>query len=146
MHPYEFNLSFRLTHPSEDLRAIYEKISTIPGFIPGRIWKAGEERQGQQGQNLEGVYEKSYCYFDCFNTLQKSTTESLSVAIEKILILLVPFKEDIQEHVRSGGKAEFFAGLYVDSNAGETFNPELMKKLADFGIQLSIDIYPPDQK
>jgi hypothetical protein len=142
MHPYEFSISLRLTHPTEDLASIYAKINTEPGFIPRQIWKVGSQRRGQQGQELEGTYDKSYCYFDLLTSPQKSTVESLSEAIEKNLELLEPFRSVLREHVESGGDSEFFVGLYIDSNSGETFYPDLMQKMAEFKIKLSIDIYP----
>ena len=143
MHTYEFSLSFRLTHPSDDLIGIYQKVSTLHDFTPGRIWKTGDQRSAQQGKTLEGVYKESYCYFSLVKNPQKSTVESPSQAIERALASLVPLQADLQNHARSGGELEFFLSLYIESNSGETFHPELIRKLADLKMRLSIDIYPP---
>ena len=144
MHPYEFNLSFRVTHQTRDLSDLYQKLTDIPAFIPGRTWKAGDERLTQQGKKLEGHYKESYCYFSVFAAPQKTEVEYPAAVIERIVEQLLPFKSDLQDHIKSGGELEVFVSLYVNSNSAEVFRPELMRKLADFGIQLSIDIYPDD--
>lgn len=146
MHPYKFNVSLRLTHPTQDLGEIYNKLGALPDAIPRRIWKAGDERLGQKGGVLEGKYEKSYCYFDFFKEPRKSDQISLSNALEKIAEDLSIFKSDIERHVDSGEDAEFFVGMYIDSNCSEIFSPELMGKLADSRVKLSLDIYPPDKE
>ncbi len=143
MHPYEFNISFRLTHPTEDLTQIYQKLSLVSDFLPRRIWKAGDERKSQQGKRLGGYYEKSYCYFDLNTGLQKSTSQSLTSVIENILTRLTPFKDVLEKFCGNAGQLEFFIGLYVVENAGETLPVTLLKKLSDFQIGLALDIYPP---
>jgi hypothetical protein len=144
MHPYEYTLAFRLRHQATDLADLYETLGEAPGFIPGRIWKAGDQRQTQAGRTLEGHYDKSYCYFELFSTAQKSEVESPAAAIERVVTLLQPYKSVLQQHVRSGGELELFLSVYVESNSSEGFSPDLMRQLADFEIELSIDIYPPD--
>lgn len=141
MHPYEFNISLRLTHPEMDLTEIYEKLSAVRDLTPRRIWRAGDQRLAQNGQPLEGKYDKSYCYFDLYVSPQKSAEESLSLGIERILSELSSYTNDIDDHVKSGGKAELFVGMYVDSNSSDTFSSHLLRKLADSQIELSFDIY-----
>lgn len=146
MHPYEYSLSFRLRHPTADLSSVYESLTGISDFRPGRILRSGNQRTTVQGEPLSGTYKESYCYLDVLPDHQKSSIEQPGAAIERILTRLESFKDLLQEHSDTGGESEFFLAFFVDANSSETFYPSLMKKLLDFNIQLAIDIYPPQNK
>lgn len=146
MYPYKFTLSFRLTHPTRDLEEIYKKLSKAPVFSPGRLWKVGDQRRSQQGAELEGTYNESYCYLTVGDKPQDSSVESLSSAIGRTLMALYPLALDLHELTKSGGGLEFFVGLHIDANSGITFDVALLRKLSDLEIELGLDIYPPDLK
>lgn len=52
-----------------------------------------------------------------------------------------PFFDKIRNE---GGEVELYLNWNVDRNCGDQISPELMGRLADLGVALSLDIYPPD--
>ena len=144
MHTYKFNLSFRVRHPERDLAHIYVTLGRVPSFVPGRIWKVGDDRQTPRGEKLEGHYDESYCFFRLFDNPQSSDVETPSAALGRLVTSLAGLKDDLRNHVESGGTLELLLSVYVDSNSGETFRPDLMGEMANLQIQLSVDIYPPN--
>jgi hypothetical protein len=141
MHPYEYKLSFRVSHPSEDLSSLYETLGKIPDFIPGRIWKVGEQRYSVAGSQLDGTYESSYFFFSITPTIRKSTDEDPLDLMESVMTKLLPFESDLEDCTKSGGTLEFFLSVYVDSNSSVILNPLFTKSISDKKILLSIDIY-----
>lgn len=140
MYPYEFTVSFRVSHPSQDLSPIYAMLGAIPGFAPGRIWKAGEERKTPKGEKLKGCYPNSYCYLNIQSKTQ-SVDESLSSAVEGAMDQIWPYKSALQEVVKTGGELSFFIGWFIGSNSGDTFDYQLLRQLAAMNISLEFDIY-----
>jgi hypothetical protein len=43
-----------------------------------------------------------------------------------------------------GGLADLFVVCFFRGQSADEFGPELMGKLADLGLALSLDFYPPD--
>jgi hypothetical protein len=142
MNPYEFNLSLRLFHPNQDLETFYHKILEITSFIPGRIWKQGDNRLTIAGEPLEGIYENSYCFMNNSQHLQSSNELSLNDAIDNFLDKISPLKSEFEEFTKSNGRSELFVGFYFSGNSSETFYSDLIKKLSEFQIDLSLDLYP----
>ena len=72
-----------------------------------------------------------------------STNADLDAQVEWILSRL---SSDLAtwRQVTSEHKVDLFCGLFLDrTNRGVTLEPETMRKLADRGIQLGLDIYAP---
>lgn len=144
MYPYEYGVSFRLRHPTNDLEGLFKQLCEIEGLIPGRIWLVGDERQTIKGKRLDGHYKESYCYVSLSEGLTRSSDQSLPESIEIFLEKTEALRDEFTQHVKSGGELEFFIGLYVDGNNDITLNPSLMGKLSELNIELGFDIYPPD--
>jgi hypothetical protein len=53
-----------------------------------------------------------------------------------------PFFETLQA---SNGRAEIFVGWFINCNTGEVLPHALLRSMADLGLDLSLDVYPPDQ-
>jgi len=71
--------------------------------------------------------------------------EDLAQAIEGLLWDLAERKRFFQELRGGGGSIEFFVGWFFDGNTGDVFRYDLLRKLANLQIDLSLDIYPPDR-
>ncbi|MES2436604.1 MAG: hypothetical protein V4519_01205 [Patescibacteria group bacterium] len=141
MHPYEYNLSFSLVHPKKKLSELYNRISEVSGFYPRRIWTAGDKRKTQSGEDLEGTYKESYCYFALNNSLLKSSEIRLENSLEEVLEKLSVLKREFKEFVDEDGVLEITVGFYVDSNSAGIFHFELLRKFCDLGIGLTLDVY-----
>lgn len=144
MHPFTFDVSFRIRHPSNGLDRIYDNLQQVGIFLPGRIWKVGEQRQTVDGKNLEGTYNELYCFLKLYREPQKSDKKTPSEAIRSVLESLHAVKNQLKELVDTGGRLEFFVGIYSEENSSVILSTDLMRQLANFEISLSFDIYPTD--
>lgn len=140
MNPYTYTISFRAYHPSLDLSGFYQSLSKIDGFIPTRIWKIGDDRKDLKGNQLQGKYEQSYCYFACSKDWQKSDDMSIENALEEILNQLKSCNK-LLKTVSAEGRLVFFIGLSAEKNVGLQLDKNLLRRLAEFEIGLDFDIY-----
>lgn len=145
MNPFEYIVTLRITHPKRDLSDIFDKLKTIEGLKPGRIWKAGEPRKTPQGQRLEGYYDNSYCYFDLAEKWKKDNEEPMLELIEDFFKKLSTFEEMFKNFNKDGGDVNIIVAIHVAKNCGEMIPVDLIKKFAHFGIGLGLDLYPPDK-
>lgn len=139
MGNYIFRISIRVWHPSIQP----EMISTALNLSPKRQWFAGEPRATPKGNPLEGVYTESYWCADItgddpVNAQDTCLEDALAEAISKLQSAL-PFLKSVRD---ASGRVEFFVGLYGRWNFGFEFAPDLLEKLSQLGIALSLDVYP----
>jgi len=66
----------------------------------------------------------------------------LSDAISDLVTELSSRRSFFQRVRSDGGKVEFFVGWFFDGKSGDVFDVDLLAKLADLGVALSLDIYP----
>lgn len=142
MHPFTFDISFRIRHPSDGLDRIYDNMQKVGGLLPGRIWKVGEPRKTVDGKNLEGTYHESYCFLKLYQKPQTSEIETPSEAIQSILESIGALNFQLKELVDTGGHLEFFIGIYSNENSSVILLPDLMRQLGSHNIALAFDIYP----
>jgi hypothetical protein len=133
MNPFDFRVSLRLHHPAMDPDEITSKLNMTPRFK----WKAGEKRVTAKGTALDGFRESSYWY----SNLVRHPDETLSDALRENLKALEPAGEFLDHFCRTGGSIEYFIGWFSASNSGETFDWELLQKLAQRRISLALDVY-----
>lgn len=143
MHSYEYNLSLRFRHKERDVESVFEALKKSTGLIPGRIWKVGDKRLTNKGKELEGTYDKSYCFLDLFSVPQKSEIESPVEAINRALNSLTSINDILVDHKNSGGEIELLLSLFIDANSGLILDPATLRNLVEQDIELSFDIYPP---
>lgn len=114
-------------------------ITAAIGFTPKRCWKAGEPRTTPTGRRLEGTNRETYWYTKmCGSEMPRS---SLSAAIDSSLDKLSMYRTFLQEIRATGGRSEFFVGWFFGSQAGETFLYSTLSRMAELGIDLSLDNY-----
>jgi hypothetical protein len=108
---------------------------------PRWIWKVGDPRKTPDGKALPGVYPNSY-WSARITTRASSADQELAAALGTILDGLSTKKDILVDFAGQGGKAEFFIGWFFDEgNSGEVLGHALLRRLADFCIDLSFDVY-----
>ena len=89
------------------------------------------------GSPLGGVYKHSYCSFDLASQEDGELAQCLRDAVAR----LTPKEEFLQELRMSGGSAMFFVFWYPNGDTGEVFEVGLLKKMAELGIDLGLNVY-----
>ncbi|WP_300159643.1 hypothetical protein [Solidesulfovibrio sp.] len=136
MENYNYTISLRIRHPYYDP----DYISASLGFEPEYKWKANSKRMAPDGQPLQGTYEETYCSFD----LKPQDDVSLVDFIAKSNKILSRCEQFFQELRFTGGKVEYFIGMFFAGDAGEIFDINLMKGLVELGIDIAVCFYLPD--
>ena len=144
MHPYTYRVSLRLTHPQADLRELGALVEEQAGHSGG--WRAGDPRVTPKGTVLGGVRNESYwtTRLTRDHEPRNSQDEDLETFLERQLDRLAPQAESLARFNQDGGRAMLFIGLFCTANSGLILSPALMAKAAALGIELGLDIYPPD--
>ncbi len=139
MYPYRYSVSLRISHPTINPDTITVKL----GIQPFRKWMAGEPRLTPKGQTLKGINKGTYWVAELH---KEKSLLSRKMALEDFLAeQLARFKpmRKYFGHIRkTGGRIEFFVGLFCDKNMGAEFPSSLLETTGKLGIDLSLDIYP----
>jgi hypothetical protein len=137
---YSYSISLRIWHPNADP----DRFTMQLGKAPSRAWRAGAPRTTPVGTPLEGVNRRTYW---ASGNLERGAWPGrrLSDALNALLDDLEPHKLLFQGVRTDGGRVEFFVGWYFTKNSGDVVDVETLRRLSDCGIDLSLDIYPPDQ-
>ena len=133
MHYHVSGISLRLRHSERDVGALLERW----GFEVGRSWVAGTARTTPAGRPLEGFWPDSYAY-----SSMPAEGTTLAHRLLKILTKLEPVCEEIAAFVEDGGTAQLFVGWHFERNSGDVLDWDLMRRLAECRVSLSLDIYP----
>jgi Domain of unknown function (DUF4279) len=134
---YGYTISLRVRHPSLDP----SEITSALQLTPSRTWRVGEQRTTAKGAPLQGVYSKTFWTRTFVEG--EFRDKKLPAAIGEIVDQLVPHRSFFQRIRSEGGTAEFFVGWFFNRQSGDTFDCDLMARMADLKIDLSFDVYPP---
>ena len=146
MNPYKYRISIRVRDKNSDLRELYESLRHVPGILLRRLNERNTPRTDIKGNPLPGLYSESLFGFAFSEKAESSDSISLETSIEKILDTLQPFGAHLKNLSMNGGSAAFFIGLFIDSNLGIVLDPDLLERIAAYGMGLEFDIYPPYQE
>jgi Domain of unknown function (DUF4279) len=137
MNSYKYTISLRVEHPSADPA----EITSALGLTPSRTWRAGEPRSTAKGAPRPG--ENAESFWTATLAEGRWPEKALPDIISDLLDQLAA-RKDFFHRIRSeGGKAEFFVGWFFDGQSGDVFGCDLLARMADLKIDLSLDIYPP---
>lgn len=136
-YPYYFTVSLRFTHPVMK----WEEFAGALGRSPEFSWNAGEPRKTPKGTPLEGIRKETYA---CFSLVDK-TSGDLGDLLTNVLEKLEPMKRFFEHCLITGGKHEFFIGVFAKADMGLDLEPLLLAKMGDMGIRLSLCFYLPDE-
>jgi len=126
-------MSLRITHPSVSAEAISQALQHNPDVA----WSAGDCRVTPAGTELSGTRKDTYW------TLKLAHADGIELEQAIKDFLEAPPNPDFLKQVRAmGGRVELFVGWFFESaNCGLTLECRTMQRLAEFGIDLSIDAY-----
>ncbi|QDH71559.1 hypothetical protein [Marilutibacter alkalisoli] len=140
MNPYRYQVALRATHPSDDLKPLFEAI----GLRPTRAWRAGEPRRTPAGHRLEGAYPDSYASASLLDQAAPRgwTEEPLEAFLRRQLDRLAPHQPAFQALASQGGRCELFIGLFADNSFGFDLGNWLCEATARLRLSLAFDIHP----
>jgi len=135
---YRCRASLRIIHPTIDPR----EITLANGLTPRFSCQVGKLRVSPKGRPLEGIWESSNWVAELAAGEPPACT--LSAALTNALEQ-VSSRGDFFHRMRSeGAKVEFYVGWhFYRGNTGEAFDSVLLGRMAELGIQLSLDVYSP---
>ena len=132
MHGHRYTIEFRILGAAVDPAAITEELGLQPSrvWLPGSRRGDGEFRAGMWGYN--GAEETDSHEID-WDTLEQG--------LEFVLDRLWPHKEVIALY-QAGARAIWWCGHFQEVfDGGPRLSPSLLKRLGEFGVELSIDNY-----
>jgi|GEM_PF-1064247 len=133
MYPYEYKVSFRISHP----RIHPDEISTQLGLQPQISWRAGDIRKTSRGIPIEGRNESTYWSY----SINRQSDDSLISLLEDFTVGLESHKDFLVGLRLTGGRLEYFVGWFSGPSSGEVFEHSILNKIASLQIDLSLDIY-----
>lgn len=125
-------LTIRITHPSYSS----EQISRVMGCAPDYSSEVGAHRRTPKGELLDGKYDKTY-----WSKELGSHDASFTKLIQTAIVQLNRATAGYNEMLIAGGEVEFFIGVFVDSNFGDTLPVATLQQLAERRVELGFDIY-----
>lgn len=131
---FDFSVSLRLRHPFVH----HDEISRQLGVEPRFKWDAGQPRVGRDGRKLGGVHDQTYWV----RRMEKVEESSLPVVLSEGVRLLEAHRDFLRTFIETGGEAELFVGWFTSPiSGGTTLDSTLLGRIADLGLNLSLDVY-----
>lgn len=135
---YHFHISLRVRHPAMDP----EQISEALAIKPKRFWKAGEPRQTPKGMPLAGSNQDTYWMAEiAAGCWPLTVNEAIYDALKK----LVRHRSFLHQIRKEDGAVELFVGWLFENQSGDVLTHQCLALAGDLQIDLSFDVYPPDQ-
>jgi hypothetical protein len=138
MNAYQSKISLRLRHPSLDP----SEITSALQLNPSSSGRAGEARTSPSGRQLQGQNQESYWTARLIE--DRWPPVGLPDLLGRVLGQLAPHRSFFHEIRSQGGTVELFVGWFFDGNSGDVFDCDLLARMADLKIDLSLDVYGPD--
>ena len=139
MYPYKYCVALRIWHPTINPDSITQKMGLQPEFKCA----VGEPRSTPKGETLKGINKETYW---TANLHKGKNLGSREIALEDYLtdqVSKLKKSEGYFRHIRkTGGRIEFFVGLFCNKNMGAELPSSLLAGMGKLGIDLSLDIYP----
>lgn len=135
MQPDEtFSISLRTWHPVMPAQELIEAI----GMEPQLACSVGARRVNPVGELLDGVYRASYCSFDLVLKVPGDFTEALAPLLDQ----LEKNRSIFRQIALTGGRTEFYVGVFVEGSSGFTLSTSDMRRMAELSLELSVEVYP----
>ncbi len=155
MSAYDYSVLLRIRHPSIDP----EQLSRRLGLSPQHAWRAGEQRQPDDGEPTAGVYRES-CWAGFLpperilgylgtgepNAPLAAAEAALTEPMTLIYLTAMKMKRAPifwQELVEGGGTIEFLVQIESGEPYGLDLSRAALAALVEVGATLSIEVGPP---
>jgi len=135
---YHFSISLRMWHPTLDPAEITEAM----GIQPRHSGKAGERRLTPKGVILNGLNRSTFWIGPSFRGRWPSR---IGDGIHEVLSILVAHRAFLHSFRSEGGRIELFTGWFFENQSGDVLSHQCMALAGDLQVDLSFDVYPPDQ-
>jgi hypothetical protein len=132
---YRLKVSLRLWH--KEPRNLGDMLRGW-GLEVGPDWRAGEIGLAPNGKPMPGLRSRSYASAK----LALPSSGTLENAISLVLDGLEAARSELRAFVDEGGTAELFVFWDLEANSGGTVGWKLAQRLADFRLNLALDVYP----
>jgi hypothetical protein len=130
------NISLNVVHPTDDL----SRLGVALGLQPHVLWAKGDKKRTPKGNEIGGCRNYSRCTI----SFGDPCVATLSTQIAAALLKIQPHRKILQDITDSGGKINFFIGLFCVQNTIETLGLDILKALVEMRIELVLDIYSSD--
>ena len=135
---YHFSISLRFFHP----HIAPEEITAALGLQPQRSWKAGEPRTTPKGTPLTG-FNRQTCWGADVSSGRWPT--HINEAIHDVLKSLARHRSFLHRFRAEGGRVELFIGWFFENQSGDVLTHQCLALAGDLQIDLSFDVYSPEQ-
>jgi len=125
-----------ISHPS---MPPYEITATLQ-LEPEHAHIAGQQRVSPKGEHREGVYPENYWGRVMFEG--DMPQPPLSEALTEVMQRFSGHKEFFQKICADGGHIDLRIFWTLDEGVGDFFSANLIRQIADFGMDISLTIYP----
>jgi hypothetical protein len=131
---YSYRVSLRVRHPTIQPAEISAALSLVPRFA----WAAGSPEPSST--DPAAMHESTYWSA----VLDPEPGLSLATFLDRATRRLEVHAAFLSEVRSTGGAVEYFVGWFLNRNAGELLPHTLLRRLAEMGIDLALDLYGPE--
>lgn len=126
------SVSLRARHPSMSPT----EISELLGLEPARSWRSGDPRTTPLGHLQGGTRAESYW------TREVGARGSVEETLDEALALLSSHRAALEKLREAGCTVELFVGWFPAGSGGFTLQDDVLRRLTDLGLDLSLSVYP----
>ena len=125
---YTFTVSLRIWHP----RLSADEISTALSLTP-RVARV----------RLQDRAPHDLTFWTA--VLDHDPTVEVAPFLETVTLRLQKHASFFETLQASNGRAELFVGWFLNGNTGDVLPHALLRAMAALGLDLALDVYPPDE-
>ncbi len=125
---YTYTVSLRIWHPRLTAAEISSALSLTP-----RVARAALQERAPQGLTFWTA------------VLEHDPAVDLAPFLETVTSRLQKHASFFETLQASNGRAELFVGWFLNGNTGEVLPHALLRAMAALGLDLALDLYPPDK-
>lgn len=135
-----YRASFRLSHPCLDPRTVTAALSLQPDIAV----KVGDRRRTPKGRSLDGCHKKSYWSCRIVEGGHGGGAIGFMQVLDDFVTSMASAERFLAEVRAGGGECDLFVGWFLNVFAALEIEHGLLAKLANLGIDFTVDIYAGD--